>query len=321
MVNKLFKEVHTLTPMKRSELDNTIRLIKLGKSKKELRELLGIKASNLSNRLRRLEDLGEIELFGKYGIKYIGSSHKHPKVTRNIINKKLNKRGHAFNFKVYFPKETINLNQKDKVILEHSDKRINKLEFGSYQLKYKKYTIWINKKSLTIYSNNSYYATDALHSKFRQLKEINNLVAYLKQRYELRGLFGIELFREHYGLIFNKFAEWCNKNGYKLSLKNKGNKEILWIDNSRKDDIGLNEFESDSPTRINKADRYFQDQEKTSWEVTPTFVLNAINKVTQNQLMFNNNFESHVEAIRTLSSTVKELERQVLSLRNENKTI
>jgi len=234
--------------MIRSELEITLSLIKLGKSKKELRELLHISASNLSNRLRRLENLGEIKLFGKYAIEYIGSSQKHPKVTKNHLEKKLNKRGHAFNFKVYFPKED-NLTKKEKVQLEFSKNRIKKLDFGSFQLKYKKYTIWINKNSLTIYSSNSYYAQDALHSKLRQLVDIQALIEYLKQRYALRGLFGIELFREHYGLIFNKFAEWCNKNGYKLSLKNKGNKEILWVDKSRKDDIGLNEFESDNPIR------------------------------------------------------------------------
>jgi len=77
---------------------------------------------------------------------------------------------------------------------------------------------------LTIYSSNSYYSGNALHSKFRALKDLDNLIIYLKDRFEFTGIYGVEVFREHYGLIFNKFAEWCLKQGRKLYVKEKGDK-------------------------------------------------------------------------------------------------
>ena len=230
------------TPNKKSELDAVLNLLKLDYTKQGIRKKLGIKPSALANRLRRLEDLGCIERQGKYIIKVLRSSHINHKVTRNQVHTKLNKRGHAFNFKIHFPKEK-NLLEKSKVKHELKVGNLKTLSFGSAKLIKDKCTIWINKNgTLTIYSNNSYYSDDALHSKFRQLKDIDNLVIYLKDRFGFSGIYGIEIFREHYGLIFNKFAQWINKKGGKMLVKEKGNKAILWVDKSRKDDIGRDEF-------------------------------------------------------------------------------
>ena len=61
-------------------------------------------------------------------------------------------------------------------------------------------------------------------------------------------------------------------------MKEKGDKTILWVDNSRKDDIGLTEFEGEDPMSINKADNYFQSHENTGWQVTPEFSLKSFNE-------------------------------------------
>jgi len=265
------------TPQKRCEHDRVLQLLSKGLTKAEVRKKLGIKPTALSNHLRRLEDLGVIERQGKYIINVLSSSLLHPKVTKNQVHKKLNKRGHAFNFKVLFPKEK-NLLIKPKVKGEFKAKKLKKLQFGSYKLTKDKNSIWINKNSLIIYSSNSYYSGNALHSKFRALKDLDNLIIYLKDRFEFTGIYGVEVFREHYGLIFNKFAEWCLKQGRKLYVKEKGDKTILWVDNSRKDDIGLTEFEGEDPMSINKADNYFQSHENTGWQVTPEFSLKSFNE-------------------------------------------
>lgn len=251
--------------MKKSELDGVLRLLRQGKTKAEIKEILDIKSTALSNRLRRLENLGCIERQGKYLIKVLSSSHKHPKVTKNLIIKKLNKRGHAFNFKVVFAVEQ-NLLQNPKVRQEFKQKKLEQLKFGSLKLSKDHNSIWINKESLTIYSSNSFYSGNALHSKFRALKDIDNLIIYLKNRYGFKGSYGIEVFREHYGLIFNKFAKWPLSKGRKLYVKNKGNKTILWVDDSRKDDVGLTEFEGEDPMMINNADTFFDSHEKTNWK-------------------------------------------------------
>lgn len=257
---------------KKSELEVVLHLLSNGFTKEKIRNKLNLKITALSNRLRRLEDLGCIERKGKYIINVLRSSVNNPKATKNQIHKKLNKRGHAYNFKIIFPKEE-NLKKKKKVMNEFKLNKIEKLSFGSYKLKKDKNTIWINKGSLTIYSSNSYYSKNALHSKFRALKDVDNLIYYLRGRFDFKGFYGIEIFREHYGLIFNKFAKWLLNKGRKMYVRNHGNKAILWIDNSRKDDIGLEEFEGDDPQRVNLADKYFESHEKTDWKVTPESTL------------------------------------------------
>ena len=143
------------------------------------------------------------------------------------------------------------------------------------------------------------------------------MVRYLMDRFGFTGLYGIEIFREHYGLIFNKFAKWILDKGGKMYVKNKGNKAVLWVDDSRKDDIGLKEFEGSDPLTVNAADKYFESHEETGWKVTPSFVLKAINGVTQNQVMFDSNFQSHLQVIKQLGEAVDRLTEEVSKLKNE----
>jgi len=252
-------------------LEQTLNLIKIGKGKGELRRLLSLSPTALSNRLKRLENLGCINLIGKYQMEVTGSSLKHPEVTRTLINKKLNKRGHGHNSTILFPKEE-NLWENERVKKEYAQKKLEKLGFGSYKLCYKGFTIWINKNSLTIYSSNSYFSKDALKSKFWALKDLDNLAVYLKGRFDLKGIYGIKIFREHYGIIFNKLAEWLLDQGRKMNVKDKGEESILWIDDSMKDNIGakvkLKEFEGKDPQKVNSVDEWGKDMDDEGWPLT-----------------------------------------------------
>lgn len=284
---------------KDNELDYIISLISKGFTKQQIRKKLNLSKTSLSNRLRELENLGTIIRKGKYEIEVLRSSSIHPKVTNSTLNMNLNKRGHAFNFKVIFPMESdLRLKPEVKKFTLDSN-RVRKLSFGSFRYKHKKNTIWINKESLTIYTNKSYYSSDALHSKFNAMKDISILCDYLKQKFGFTGKYGIEIFREHYGLIFNDFAVWLLERGSKLKIENNLNKSILWVDDSLKDDINLKELESNNPLTINKADKFFNSQLKTNWEVTPEFTLDGFNKLTdsiqklvQNQSMIQSDLTS-----------------------------
>jgi len=291
-------------PKKRCELDMVLNLLSIGFNKKEVRKKLNLKPSALSNHLRKLENLGCIERKGKYVVDVLRSSSLNPRVTKNQVHNKLNKRGHAFNFKIVFPKEG-NLKERKEVKHEFELGNLKRLSFGSLRLTRDKNTIWINNNSLTIYSNNSYYSKNALHSKFRALKEIDTLVEDLIARFGFKGIYGLEVFREHYGLIFNKFAKWILKRGGKMYVKSKGDKAILWVDDSRKDDVGLKEFEGKDPITINVADKYFESHEKTGWKVTPSFLLEAINGVTKNQMIFDKNIIKHQRVLDEMSETLK----------------
>lgn len=302
---------------KNIELDRIFRLILEGKTKKNIQKETGIKKTNLAYYLRRLEEFNAIKREGKYIIKVIDkaftSSKIHPRVTINQVQRKLNKRGHAFNFKLIFPTEE-NLLKNEKVIKEFEKGNLEKLGFGSYRTSIKKNTIWINKDSVTIYSNNSYYSSNALHSKFRVLQDMDKMAETLIFKFGFRGIYGIECFREHYGLIFNKFAKWIIAKGGKMYVKDEKNKSILWVDKSRKDDIGLKEFEGKNPITINNADTFFKSHESHGFKVDADFTLNAINSLTiactdnaQNLGNYAKHLKAHVGSIIELGSSVKNL--------------
>lgn len=257
------------TPKNEHELDTLLRWLSQGLSKKKISKKSGIKKTTLSNRLKRLEDLGCIKRKGKYVVEVLlnklPSSYKHPKVTKNQINKKLNKRGHAHNFKVHFARKVC-LWELPKVKQDKKLKILKELEFGSLKFVKDGFTIWINKHTLTIYSNNSYYSGNALHSKFHALRNVATLIENMILKYGFPKVYGIEIFREHYGLIFNKFAKWINSQGKKMYVQDRKGKSILWVDKSRKDDVGLDEFEGEDPMKINSADNYFQSHEETGWK-------------------------------------------------------
>ena len=311
----MVNEVHKNTLKNKNELGEVLRLLLIGFNKHKVREKLNISKSNLSNYLTKLERLGNIQRIGKYEIKVLSSSLNHINVTQSLS--KLNKRGHAHNFTVIFPKET-DLRKKPTILNDIALNKIIPLKMGNLALDYKKYRIWINKSTLTIYSSNSYFSDDALRSKFLALSDLDNFIKYFKAKYNISGIYGIEIFREHYGLVFNKFAQWILSKGVKMEVKYKGNNSILWVDDSKDDDIGLKEFEGISPLDVNNADNFFESCEKTSWKVTPEFILTTMNGIQQNQLIFAENMKSHIDAIQRLGKEVKGLSKAIRSIKKEN---
>jgi len=261
-----------VTPKKRCEVDGIFDLLKAGFSKKQIKEKLAIKDTTLSNHLRRLEENNKIKRVGKYEIRIISTSPLHPTVTKNKLHIGFNKRGHAHNFVIHFSKK-IDLLKLPKVRQDKELGIIKELKFGSLKFVKKGFTIWINKNNLTFYSNNSYYSKDALHSKFYALRDADTLAENLIIKYGFPKYYGIEIFREHYGLIFNKFAQWLNKQGKKMYVQDKKGKSILWVDKSRKDDIGLEEFEAEDPIKINNADTFFDSHQKHGFKVDADYIL------------------------------------------------
>ena len=114
------KEVQNNTLKNEFELDSVLRLLKSGLTKKQVRDKLNISKSNLSYYLSKLENSNNIKREGKNIVKVLSSSIIHPRVTRNHIVSKLNKRGHAHNFKILFPQEIEDLRIKPLVKKYHS---------------------------------------------------------------------------------------------------------------------------------------------------------------------------------------------------------
>jgi len=261
-----------ITLKKRCEIDRVFDLLKAGLTKAEVKKKLNLKDTAFANHLRRLEESNNIKRVGKFRVDILSSSYLHPKVTKNKLHKDFNKRGHGHNITIHFTKK-VDLWDLPQVKQDKHSKILKELGFGSLKFVRDGFTIWINKHTLTFYSNNSYYSGNALHSKFAALRNIDTLIENLILKYNFPKHYGIEIFREHYGLIFNKFAKWLNKQGKKMYVQDKKGKSILWVDKSRKDDVGLDEFEGEDPMKINNADSFFDSHEKHNFKVDADFIL------------------------------------------------
>jgi len=62
--------------------------------------------------------------------------------------------------------------------------------------------------------------------------------------------------------------------------------------------VGKKAFQTNIPMQ-----KWWNDNKKHKFEVTPSLLLENINQVTQNQKMFNQNFESHVKSIKQLGNS------------------
>ena len=277
-----------------------LNLLRQNKNLTEICRILDLSKQNLNNYLRRLIKKEVITKKGR-GIYKVNSSLEHPS---KLFSKEV--RGHAF---IWVLRLTRKWDWESR--LETKKIKYKLIRNLTPRIMINNRKIWLAKKSIIIYEPHSFYGVNAIDSKkfavISLLETINKI--------ELR--LGINLrpyifkpAREHYGIIKNDLAQQCNRKGEKIHIRDDLGEEWLWIDDS----LSLGELETggkEALLRNVQVQKWFNSHKKTSFKVTPEFLLEAINKVTQNQLMFNQNFESHVDAIKNLSSAVNELRDEV----------
>jgi hypothetical protein len=206
--------------------------------------------------------------------------------------------------------------------IEYKEK--GKLKFPTIVFNGKK--IWLGKKNIIIFESRSFFGENAIESKklavFELLETIRELFNYLgveqkNIRFTPR--------REHYSLIKNELAKQCNKNGEKINVYNEKG-YWLCIDNS----FNLGEIETlgsiqNEPMETNvKLQKWWNENKKTNFEVTPSFILENMKNLQDSQEVFNKNNESHINSVKELgysananAKAVELLSDVILKLKDE----
>ncbi len=91
----------------------------------------------------------------------------------------------------------------------------------------------------------------------------------------------------------------------------------MWIDFSH----SIHELETNEPKNSRGVQQWYNDMKKTDFEVTPTFILNTMNGIQQNQTMFAENMKSHINAIKILGKEVKGLSRTIKGLKKDKQNL
>jgi hypothetical protein len=186
--------------------------------------------------------------------------------------------------------------------------------------------VWLSDKSITIYSpkDKSYFGDSAEEGRKLACYRIQQLLTKLNNLFGAdfsdKGTFKVKICKQHYGKVKDELARQYNENKEKLHCYFEG---ALWlvIDHS------LNEHETETlhpKTAVGDMDNAvvpFLNSIKENPGLTLNkiqgeiaSVLNLVEGVTKNQVAFDANMVSHIDAVKALGAGVNELRAEVKKL-------
>jgi len=304
-----------------------IRELKIDTNLGRIKKKLGLKKENLNYYLRQLKKQGIITQKGRG---WYEVSKKSENLTKygNFLSKDIS-RGHAYIWNVILTKKIKNWDKRINILKK---KNINYKLVGAKEttprIKVLGRKVWLCNNHIRIFDKkkSSYYGETAKESRETSLKELLLIVGALECKLGvLLKPFSFSYQKEHYALIKNDLAIDQNRKGVIWRIEDESG-EWLLIDDSLEqrgelETVGKKAFK----TNI-KLQKWWNDNKKYDFKVTPTFLLESINQVTQNQQMFNQNFESHVQSIKQLGNSadanakaIELLSDVILSLKEEIK--
>jgi len=256
---------------KKQRLLLIVSQIRAGKKPAKISKEQKINKKTLQNHLRQLKEMGCIEKQG-YGVwkvlKEVSISSKATSLQKQI-------RGHAFNWKIKF-KNNIDWERRlKKYKIKYQLIGINR---STPRIIFNGKKIWLTKTGLIIYEPNSFFAISSYTSKGMAVWELNKTIKALGRalRISLEG-YRFATSREHYGMIKNELARQYNNKGEKLYIVDDEGKWMC-IDFSH----GIHELETNKPDTSRGVQNWYNDMKKTNFEVTPTFVLEGMDKIKTN---------------------------------------
>ena len=174
--------------------------------------------------------------------------------------------------------------------------------------------IWLGKKTITIYDNRSFYGENSIESRKHAILGLKSILEALesKAKVNLRP-YRFKVCKEHYSMIKNELARQYNEKGEKMFIRDDIEGEWLWIDDSE----SLNELETKNIVRSKQVQDWWNDNKKHDFKITPSFLMESINQVTNNQLMFAKNIETHMQVLKDINQAIYELKEEVKRLNNE----
>jgi hypothetical protein len=281
----------------------------------ELRKKLSISKQDLNYYLRILKKKNLIIQKGRgwyEPVKGVKTSTKY----ENLLVKD-SSRGHAYVWSIKLPSTPEGWDRRIEILKEKGVHfKIVGAKLDVPRIKVLGRKVWLCKDHLRVFDkkDNSYYGKTAKEARKYALNEILLIVGALERKLGVsirpKDIF---LKKEHYALIKNDLAIEHNRKGEILHVSDEEGEWLLIDDSLGKggelETIGKGAYKNNIPLQS-----WWNDHKSHNFKVTPTFLLTSINQVTQNQMMFNKNFETHVSAIKQLSSAIEELTKKVKEL-------
>ncbi len=233
-------------------------------------------------------------------------------------SKKNDFRGHAFIWNIQLPKNLKNWNKRKEILKKLDIPYVHAGNTIRIYIRGKK--VWLNNKGMTIYEPKSFFATTPLESRKLAVYELSEVIKEIQSKLRInipRWKFSLK--REHIAKVKDLLAIQCNKEGERLKIIDKGE---TWMEIDNSHNVDETEFyKTKSFSGLINATGYkgyYNSHKDTHWKVTPEFVLNTMDGIQQNQLIFAKNMESHIDAIKILGREMKGLSKAIKSVKKEN---
>ena len=230
-------------------------------------------------------------------------------------------RGHAFVFTLKIDKDLRNWERREDFLVNNSLNYMKlNLPGGGQRITFEGRKIWLTNKSIIVYGKDSYFSETAKGAKdyaiYKFISLIKRLERFLHADFTIKAgrQYKFKVSRQHYALVKNALAQQYDKEGKKLQVyAAKG----LWflIDNS----FNLHEAETVHPETADEDNHKVQSffNSLKDYPLTTDFILETMNGIQANQLLFARNHETHVKAIeelghgvRTLTDLIERLEKK-----------
>jgi len=251
-------------------LDLIISNLKKGISPAQICKEKNIKKQTLQYYLRELKKKGIVQkvAYGTWTIKKEVS--KTTKATKNP--KQI--RGHAFTWRIRFKTEVDWKKRLEKFKIPHETLGVRG---NTPRIILNNKKIWLTKRGLVIYEPKSFLSNSSFTSKGMAVWEMDKTVKEIYQMLQINlGGYEFTTSREHYGQIKNELARQYNEKGEKLYIADRGG-IWMWIDDSH----SLSELETNKPQTSKRVQDWYNDMKKTNFEITPTFLMESLNKLTR----------------------------------------
>ncbi|HDK42070.1 MAG TPA: hypothetical protein ENG87_01720 [Candidatus Pacearchaeota archaeon] len=310
-----------------------LELFKQNKTTSQISKELNISKQKLYYYTRRLRDLGFLQKKGYLVWEVLRS--KKIDLEHTIIWKSKSIRGHAFIWKVKLSRI-----YDWKLVLDKKNIPYKLVRGCIPRIFINNKKVWLTKYSIIIYETKSFYGKDAIQSrKYAVFSLLDTLNDFSNKVGINIGRVYFKPTREHYGMIKNELARQLNDKGEKLIIRDDLDGEWFWIDDSNgmfgEMETGGKGFTKDRAGLNLEVQNWWNDMKRTDFKVTPTFLMENINKVVQvqkveqkNKVEYSRDLVQHKEAIKTMgrnteanTKSIELLADVVLQLKEEVKKL
>lgn len=236
-------------------------------------------------------------------------------------------RGHAFRTRFQVPRGLRNWNNEKRTqYLTANDIPFKHLKIGGegQRILVKDRKVWLLNKAIIIYDTASYFAEAALEAKQTALATHIGIIKHIERLLHTSFLVGSEykfkVSNQHYALIYNALAKQYNAAGEKLEVRTAKGTWLIIDDSYGMDELeGVHQQTGMTDTR--KVQDFFNGlkdipADKGAPTYTPSFVLEMLagiqqnqQIITENQMAYATNIKSHITSIQDLGTGVRDMNK------------